>query len=173
MYIFEPNRYKSVPFEKVPPQWQLLYLYFWECSSSEDSLKPSTDVFHLSVSEVIQLICWMFFLTESQTDRAGRAQSWRGEGHSVAGRGRQRYSGWKQSWISHDWLLCKSEFTTQMCVAELIWNGLLFVCVCVHAGGRRKNNHGQRQKERCHQDQTSASGGLHHKNKKRPRRFGS
>ncbi len=30
MYIFEPNRYKSVPFEKVPPQWQLLYLYFWE-----------------------------------------------------------------------------------------------------------------------------------------------
>ncbi len=79
--------------------------------------------------EVIKLICWMFLLTESQTDRAGRAQSWRGEGHSVAGRGRQRYSGWKQSWISHDWLLCKSEFTTQMCVPELIWNGLLFVCV--------------------------------------------
>ncbi len=31
MYIFEPNSYKSVPFENVPPQWQLLYLYFWEC----------------------------------------------------------------------------------------------------------------------------------------------
>ncbi len=24
-------RYKHVPFEKVLPQWQLLYLYFWEC----------------------------------------------------------------------------------------------------------------------------------------------
>ncbi len=24
-YIFEPNSYKSVPFEKVPTQWQLLY----------------------------------------------------------------------------------------------------------------------------------------------------
>jgi len=23
--------YKSVPFEKVQPQWQLLYLFFWEC----------------------------------------------------------------------------------------------------------------------------------------------
>ncbi len=33
VYIFEPNRYKSVPLEKVPPQWQLLYLYFWECTS--------------------------------------------------------------------------------------------------------------------------------------------
>ncbi len=27
-----PFRYKHVPFEKVPPQWQLLYLYFWECT---------------------------------------------------------------------------------------------------------------------------------------------
>jgi len=22
---------KSLPFEKVQPQWQLLYLFFWEC----------------------------------------------------------------------------------------------------------------------------------------------
>ncbi len=31
MYQNWPFRYKHVPFEKVPPQWQLLYLYFWEC----------------------------------------------------------------------------------------------------------------------------------------------
>jgi len=28
-YQYAPFRYKSVPFEKVPPQWQLLYLFFW------------------------------------------------------------------------------------------------------------------------------------------------
>jgi len=31
MYISGANMYKSVPFEKVQPQWQLLYLFFWEC----------------------------------------------------------------------------------------------------------------------------------------------
>ncbi len=31
VYICEPNRYKSVPYEKIPTWVQLLYLYFWEC----------------------------------------------------------------------------------------------------------------------------------------------
>ncbi len=30
-----PFRYKHVPFEKVPAQWLLLYLYFWEWRSLE------------------------------------------------------------------------------------------------------------------------------------------
>jgi len=29
-YQYAPFRYKSLPFEKVPPQWPLLYLFFWE-----------------------------------------------------------------------------------------------------------------------------------------------
>jgi len=30
MYILAPKMDKSLPFEKVQPQWQLLYLfYFW------------------------------------------------------------------------------------------------------------------------------------------------
>ncbi len=32
MYQNGPFRFKHVPFEKVPPQWQLLHLYFWECT---------------------------------------------------------------------------------------------------------------------------------------------
>jgi len=28
MYILSPKMVKSVPFEKVQPQWQLLYLFF-------------------------------------------------------------------------------------------------------------------------------------------------
>jgi len=31
MYILVPKMDKSVPFEKVQPQWQLSYLFFWEC----------------------------------------------------------------------------------------------------------------------------------------------
>jgi len=31
MYHYAAFGYKSVPFEKVQPQWQLLYLFFWEC----------------------------------------------------------------------------------------------------------------------------------------------
>jgi len=31
MYILAPKMDKSLPFEKVHPQWQLLYLFFWEC----------------------------------------------------------------------------------------------------------------------------------------------
>jgi len=35
MYIglLAPKMDKSLPFEKVQPQWQILYLFFWECSS--------------------------------------------------------------------------------------------------------------------------------------------
>jgi len=29
MYILAPTMDKSLPFEKVQPQWQLLYLCFW------------------------------------------------------------------------------------------------------------------------------------------------
>jgi len=32
MYLLAPKMDKSFPFEKVQPQWQLLYLFFWECS---------------------------------------------------------------------------------------------------------------------------------------------
>jgi len=31
-YQYAAFGYKSVPFEKVQPQWQLLYLFFWECN---------------------------------------------------------------------------------------------------------------------------------------------
>jgi len=31
MDILAPKMDKSLPFEKVQPQWQLLYLFFWEC----------------------------------------------------------------------------------------------------------------------------------------------
>jgi len=32
MYILVPKMDKSLPFEKVQPQWQLLYLFFWGCN---------------------------------------------------------------------------------------------------------------------------------------------
>jgi len=32
MYILAPKMDKSLPFERVQPQWQLLYLFFWECT---------------------------------------------------------------------------------------------------------------------------------------------
>jgi len=32
MYLLAPKMDKSLPFEKVQPQWQLLYLFFWECT---------------------------------------------------------------------------------------------------------------------------------------------
>jgi len=35
MCILAPKMDKSVPFEKVQPQWQLLYLFFWECTWAE------------------------------------------------------------------------------------------------------------------------------------------
>jgi len=31
MYILAPRMDKRLLFEKVQPQWQLLYLFFWEC----------------------------------------------------------------------------------------------------------------------------------------------
>jgi len=31
MYILAPKMDKSLPFEWVQPQWQLLYLFLWEC----------------------------------------------------------------------------------------------------------------------------------------------
>jgi len=34
MDILAPKMDKSLPFEKVQPQWQLLYLFFWECTKS-------------------------------------------------------------------------------------------------------------------------------------------
>jgi len=37
MYILAPEMDKSVPFEKVQPQWQLLYLFFWECRVELDT----------------------------------------------------------------------------------------------------------------------------------------
>jgi len=38
MYILAPKMDKSVPFEKVQPQWQLLYLFFWECTGQKARL---------------------------------------------------------------------------------------------------------------------------------------
>jgi len=46
MYILAPKMDKSVPFEKVQPQWQLLYLFFWECThfTSPAKLTPATQL---------------------------------------------------------------------------------------------------------------------------------
>ncbi len=49
--ILEPNRYKSVPFEKVPPQRQLLYLCFWEWES-----KPKTPNKQLCILSSLHLL---------------------------------------------------------------------------------------------------------------------
>jgi len=35
MYILATKMDKSWPFEKVQPQWQLLYFFFWECKNSK------------------------------------------------------------------------------------------------------------------------------------------
>jgi len=35
MYLLAPKMDKSLLFEKVQPQWQLLYLFFWECNITQ------------------------------------------------------------------------------------------------------------------------------------------
>jgi len=34
MYLLAPKMDKSLPFDKVQLQWQLLYPFFWECTFS-------------------------------------------------------------------------------------------------------------------------------------------
>ncbi len=63
VYIFEPNRYKSVPFEKVLHKWQLLYLYFWECDISAPTGKKAAGILALQVPIYITILLLTYALT--------------------------------------------------------------------------------------------------------------
>jgi len=54
MYILAPKMDKSLSFEKVQPQWQLLYLFFWECGciGSQDPAAVSTRAWAHPIGEV-------------------------------------------------------------------------------------------------------------------------
>ncbi len=55
-------RYKHVPFEKVPPQWQLLYLYFWECICTQYLVGAPFALITASIRRGMEVIslwhCW-------------------------------------------------------------------------------------------------------------------
>jgi len=60
MYIFAPKMDKSLPFEKVQPQWQLLYLFLRVCTTqkvrADDGLYRK--VFNLSIyQKVLWNVC--------------------------------------------------------------------------------------------------------------------